>query len=320
MKQGLKMDLHLHSPYSDGCTPIQEIVSEGMKKHLKIMAITDHNTINGIGEFKECLYDSNQQAEEPILGLAGIEISSSYQVGESEQEIHILGYFPLNSDFEESKFASLRKLIDGYKNLKIKQLEMILENIIHDGYSQLSISEFVEYASTISADGNLNRPSIARYLQKKGLVSSVQEAFERFIGKDCKYFLELGKPTCEEVIHAIKAGGGYAVIAHLGEYNFDRGQREQFFLFCKEHGVDGYELFHPSNKEEILLAILDEAKKDEGLLLTLGSDYHGPKVKPNNFIGVPTSEVLCEKYKEVLDQISRNTYQRMCELSGIHLK
>lgn len=320
MRQNLKLDLHLHSPYSDGSTPVKEMVSEAQKKGLRMMALTDHNTFNGIDEFKKCLNEVNKDCTEGIIGIAGIEISAAYFFEESEQEIHILGYFPLNTDFKKEKFASLNRLIAGYKNAKNRQLEMILENIIQDGYNQLSIPEFYEFAATISASGNLNRPSIARYLQKKGLVSSVAEAFDRFIGKDCKYFLELGKPVCQEAIQAIKAGGGLAVIAHLGEYAFNEKQRRDFFDFCKSCQIDGYELFHPHNDEEIINAVLSEADKNKELILTMGSDYHGFKVKPNNFIGQPSSDELIAKHKKTFDKISGDAFNRLCGLSGIHLK
>ncbi len=317
MKQIPRLDLHLHSPYSDGSTSIQEIISAARipkgQQDLKLIALTDHNTLNGIGEFKKTLIEFNKTTKDPLLAVAGIEISASYRPEDLDQEIHVLGYFPLDADFEDKKFDSLQKLIANYKNSKSRQLELILENIIEDGYSQLSIPEFYEYASEISADGNLNRATIARYLQMKGAADSVADAFGRFIGKDCKYFLELGKPTCQEVFQAVREANGIAVIAHLGEYPFNQDQRKEFFEFCIENQVGGYELFHPHNNEEIICAILNEGKKHEELILTLGSDFHGPKVKPNNFVGQTTSKDLSEKVKEIMDEVSSETYQHLCE-------
>lgn len=322
MNQNPQLDLHIHTPYSDGSWSIEKIVSNSRKPigkvDLDMIAISDHNTLNGLHEFKHVLEKFNENQSHPLIGIGAIEISASYLPDTMDQEIHVLGYFPLNSDFESEPFSSLQQCIDAYKNSKNRQLEMILENIIQDGYSELSVQEFYEFAYSISADGNLNRPSIARYLQKKGLVPSVSEAFDRFIGKDCKYFLELGKPTLEEVIHAINKANGISVIAHLGEYPFDERERKEFFKFCNDCHIRGYEVFHPHNTEDIICAILNEAEKNPDLILTQGSDFHGLEVKPNNHLGECISKDLKKQYQAVLNRVSKETAERLAKLDSIH--
>src|SRR5699024_11027449 len=100
---------HIHSNYSDGSDNPEDIVKKAHDKQLDLIALTDHNTIDGINEFKQACIKYRQNA------LAGIEVSTSYQ----GQEIHLLGYFNLEND----SFESLSKLINAYQNIKIRSEE-----------------------------------------------------------------------------------------------------------------------------------------------------------------------------------------------------
>ena len=133
------IDLHIHSKYSDGTFTPEEIVKEAKKRNIEMIALTDHNTLAGIPDFRKACKKYNQKA------LAGIEISTSYK----NKEVHLLGYFPLNDDLRNKKYSLLKKILKEYKGLKQKQNEAILQKIIDVGRYDISIPDFYKYVKSM---------------------------------------------------------------------------------------------------------------------------------------------------------------------------
>ena len=300
------IDLHMHSLFSDGTDSPDELVRRAKEAGLSMIALTDHNTLDGIMDFRKAC------RRHGMTGIGGIELSTGWEdavlpaAADGSQtagskpdfpdkeppEIHILGYFPEDADLSAASFAPLRKVVEDYHLLKLRHNEAIVQRIAYaaPGADLVSVAGFHAFARTQSDSGNYNRVHIARYLVQTGTASSVDDAFGRFIGKDCPYYVPKRNVTMQEAIAAIHAARGTAVVAHVGEYHFDRERLRAFFDDSMAWGIDGYELLHPHNTPETareILAFAERFRRTTGrvLLLTAGSDYHGRNKK--NRQGLP---------------------------------
>ena len=300
-----KVDLHIHSIYSDGSHTPSQIVLNAKKKEIDLIALTDHNTFSGVPKFRSACKKYKQK------GIAGIEISTKYK----DKEIHLLGYFNLNMDFRSKDFSQLKKILKNYKNIKKNQNEAIIQKMIDVGRYDISISEFYSFAKTVSPDENYNRVHIAKYMVYKGLVDSVDQAFD-YIGDGCDFFVDKETVSLGKAIKAIRAGHGFAVIAHVGEYNFLPDELELFFNFCKNNGVHGFECFHPSHDLININAIInntlntiDTSSSNYNFLLTIGSDFHGNGQGDN--IGKICEFEMDEELTNIYNLCCMKTYKKL---------
>lgn len=319
MKQYLeeypRIDLHLHSSFSDGtCTP-EEIAAEAREKKIDLIALTDHNTFAGIERFRKAVRKEGQKA------AAGIELTSGYRTADQKtKEIHVLGYFSIQADMESEKFALMNQRICEYGNSKYLQLEKILENIAED-YPEISVQEFYKYIVNIKPDKNYNRVHIANYLVHMGLAETVQECFERFLSEKQKYYVQRKQITVEEAVHAIKEAGGLCIIAHPAEYHFTDEEMERFFRHCMELSVDGVEVFHPSDTEEEVERILKTFQKmgtagenpvSQPFLISTGSDFHGANKK--NAMGKGFFYDMEQSvFRGIYEESCRHMYRKLTE-------
>ena len=276
-----KIDLHMHSSFSDGTDTPEQLVQSAKASGIGLIALTDHNTIAGIDAFRKACHKYGQ------AGIDGIELSTGWPEpgtapDEEPPEIHVLGYFPPFSDFSSSSFEPLQKVIREYRVTKIRHNESIVKKMEDAGIGQgrVTVDGFNAYVRKVSGSGNYNRVHIARYLMYLNVVSSIDEAMAVYIGKKCPYYVPRRTVTVAEAVDAIHAGSGAAVIAHMGEYHFTGTRLQAFFDYCLQKGVDGFELLHPHNTPEDaaqILALADRVRSESGrtLLLTAGSDFHG---------------------------------------------
>lgn len=294
-----RIDLHIHSNYSDGSDAPEEIVKKAHDKQLDLIALTDHNTIDGIGEFKQACIKYHQDA------LAGIEVATYYQ----KQEIHLLGYFNLEND----AFESLSKLISIYQNAKTIQNEAIL-NRLKKQFPDISVSEFYNFCNGIAKKQNLNRVHIAKYMISKGIVSDINTAFDNYINEKGPFFVGKELISLYEAIDIIHQSKGIAVIAHLGEYHFSLNEKKDFIEDCLNHGIDGFECYHPLNQIEDIDLLVNCHQWNSGLILTAGSDYHG-KNKKTNFLGISCTLDLLPEQKEQFELVTNNAYNFLLKYS-----
>ena len=283
----MKIDLHIHSLYSDGSEDVESIVKNAKALHLDLIALTDHNTLSGIKDLKKYADIYNQKV------LAGVELSTMYQ----EKEIHLLGYFPINSDFQSQNFDGVYQFIEEYQKIKNRQNEAIIEKLNHL-WNDISLTDF--YQSTDSQ--NINRVHIAQYLVKKGYVTNINEAFQKYIGFHCCCYVKKQAIPIKRGIDVIHQAGGQAVVAHLGQYHLS--DLDNFIQQCLQDGVDGFECYHPFNDEKIVNVI---QKYQKYLLLTAGSDYHGSH-KKNNTLGQTCPFTMDEQQKHLYNDIMQKMY------------
>lgn len=257
------IDLHVHSTVSDGTLTPTELALYASEKGLSAIALTDHDTIDGIAECQK-------KGEE--LGLAvipGIEFAAHY----NEIEIHILGYFidPQNSLLKQKIKTILARR--HTRNLQmLKQCEAL-------GFY------FNEADKALLTDPYVvaTRAHFANAFFHKGYVQTRAEAFEKYLNRGKPCYVQRQRCTPEECIATIHAAGGLAVLAHPLSYHLTEEELDTLLSDLKSKGLDGLETLYCTHHSDEVLHLLQHCLKYK-LLPTGGSDFHGDN-KPDLDLG-----------------------------------
>lgn len=285
----MKIDMHMHSTFSDGTFTVSQIVEFARKNNFEYVAITDHNNIQSVDALKET-------AGELPHKIAGIELSTKH----NGKKLHLLGYFNMKDDFDSKKFAPLRALLDREAESKSVQVRQMIDNLSAD--FDVSYDEFL---SMLNGDGFVNRVHIARYLTDKGITESVSSAFKTVINTKSKYFVKRREMTFEEGLNAIVQCGGIPSIAHFIEYRFtDEEIDEIAAITAKVTDTVGVELWHYKQNADFRKQIIDRCKKYNNLniIFTAGSDFHGAN-KVQNIGEISPDELTAEEQRFFDEQI-----------------
>ena len=258
-----RIDLHLHTTYSDGSLPPSEVVALAHKAGVSTLAITDHDITDGITEAM------NSGKEQGIEVIPGIEISSRFQ----DRETHILGYF-LN--WNHSTFQSW---LINLRETRHHRNTQIVENL-----NRLGLSLSYEDVQATAGSGAIGRPHIAQVLLSKRYVKSAKEAFDRYLADRAPTYVPRELPDAKEAIDWVRSVGGVSVLAHP---NWAKEKGEGIQKFCenlKTQGLQGIEVFYSTHTPRQTSDYLEIARRLE-LLVTGGSDFHG-LTKPDIEIGI----------------------------------
>lgn len=270
----MKLDLHTHSTASDGQYRPAELVEMAKEKGLEMYALTDHDTVGGIREARETAERLG------VNFVAGIEISTH-----KGEEIHMLGLYI------DEQCSDIVNACRTYMERRAGRGERIRAFLKEKG---IEISR--EEVEKIAGTGALGRPHFAEILQERGLVSTRQEAFSRYL--DTAEFhrkTDEKKPAPEEAIDIIHKAGGKAVLAHPGLLKMGKSWQESLVRELKEAGLDGIECFY--NKHTYMQRkYYRRLAEENGLMISCGSDFHGEKVKPNVMFGME----LPDEYVSIL--------------------
>jgi len=243
-------DLHLHTRYSDGTFTPHELVQHAARLGFAAIAITDHDTLDGI---PEALAAGQELGVEVI---PGVEITS--RVG--TQELHILAYL-----FGDSwRDAGLHNVLDHATLVRRQRVEQFVGKL-----NELGVALTLDDVYACSDCGTVGRPHVARALLKRGFVSSVDEAFTRFLKRGKPAFVERYRMEAAEAIGHIKRAGGLAVVAHPGLNGLDERIREMI-----DQGMDGIEVWHSRHSPAQVKRYFEMAES-LGVCATGGSDCHG---------------------------------------------
>jgi hypothetical protein len=243
----VKVDLHIHTIYSDGKLSPQEVVSEAKEKQLKTISITDHDEIKGSIEGVKL------GEEVGVEVIPGVEISSN----EGGKSVHILGYFisfthpKLTSLLQEAKFSRLTRAKRILKNLEKAKIFISIEEILKK-----------------TPSGLICRPHIGDVLVEKGIVSDYEEGFYKYLSAYSPYYVPKTTLPPEEVITTIKEAKGIPILAHPGT------SKVKDISKLIEMGLMGVEVWYPGHKEEEVKRWLEVTKK-YNLIPVGGSDSHG---------------------------------------------
>ena len=290
----ISMDLHTHSIFSDGEKTPREIVLKAKEEGIDVIALTDHNTFDGVSEFRDACVEVGQK------GLVGIELSTRYPLVMSSREIHILGLYPLDTDFDSPVFEKFKAYLGRQTIMKAKQNDKIVSALAAD-FPEVSVDGFHDFVSDVK---HVNRAHIAMYLVKIGIAKDIKDAFSNFIGFECKYYVRKDTINTGAGISYILKTGGIPIVAHMGEYSHIT-DRKEFYEYLMIRDIRGFEVFHPSNSPEIRDDLIQFCK-DHDLMITAGSDYHG-KSKPQQIGEVlgHGKEISCEDTKLIDDYFKK---------------
>lgn len=258
-----RVDFHLHTTHSDGsCTPA-EVIELAAKAGVTALAITDHDITTGVPEATAA------GKTRGIEIIPGIEISSL--LGGSE--LHMLGYF---LDYED---ACLSDRLTRLRESRHRRNPQIIERLQAAGID-ITYDEVRALAGTDS----VGRPHIARVLMEKGVVSSAKEAFNLWLADGRPAYVPRELPTPAEAIHWIKEAKGLAVLAHPTWIKTTEGTLTDLVRILKADGLDGVEVHYSTHTPRQTRDYLALAKQ-QGLLVTGGSDFHG-LTKPDIEVGI----------------------------------
>jgi predicted metal-dependent phosphoesterase TrpH len=271
-----KIDLHIHTKNSDGAFETHEILKMCEEKELKIISITDHDSVQSYFD----ILDQNISFDGKIV--AGIELS----FGMNGSVCDVLGY-GVDIDIVSS-WLKKRNSVEE----RIKSQEMILEEM-KSLYSKLKIKfdETCQISIGKKSEAyNLIKPSAVLYNENKLVAPELfEEMFYRnhHTNPKSKYFVNETRclPTLKECLDIIHKAGGISSLAHPGAYGYSNQELKNYINFAIESGVMGVELkynCHTAEQEKIIKQLAEE----NNLYLTGGSDFHGGKVKQQVKLGV----------------------------------
>ena len=264
--KNVQIDLHIHSTASDGTLSPLEILRLACSLKLGAIAITDHDTVSGS---KEALALGIPPS---IKFLTGVEISASAPPSFScPGSIHILGY-ALNTD-DPVLNQALKELQQARKNRNPRILKILNELGLH-----LTLNEVRQEAG----ECQLGRPHIARLMVIKGYVQSIDEAFDKYLGKGKPAYVDKYRFDCARAIEIILGAGGIPVLAHpfLIQARNDE-VLEDLIVILTKMGLKGLEVYYPRHPPEQTARYAEIANRHR-LLMTGGSDFHGsltPEIK-----------------------------------------
>lgn len=284
------IDMHVHTNYSDGQYSPDEVIKMGIDAGVGVMAITDHDTLDGIKKV-----DRNKEfiKESGIKIVNGIEISTHSDTG----TMHILGY-DIDLDNKE-----LNNKLKELRTNRMNSTLAVMEQIRRDYGITFSYCDIIELVNS----NHVGRPGLAKLCVKYGFSDSISDAFDNFLNpakdKVRRYDKNIFYPECFKLV---KDAGGLVIIAHpktlkLKDYDLDK-----LIYNIKEYGLDGIEVYNSIHtmKDVNFYKVLAD-KYD--LLISGGTDFHGPSIKPNIEIGTGYGNIKIKKLSLVDELKKRGT-------------
>lgn len=247
------IDLHTHSTFSDGTDTPEALVTKAVKSGLKAVALTDHDSTHGIPDFLAACDKHN------FTGIAGVEISAEIETG----TLHILG---LRLDYAHKELNEhLDRVLDG-RDWRNRQILTRL--------NELGLPLKWEEIAAAAGEDVVGRPHFAQVMLARRMVSSIKEAFDRYLAKGALAYVDRYRLLPKEGIRLINAAGGVAIIAHPYSWEPDYKALEEKLHDLRDAGLGGIEAYYSEHSPEQTIEYLRIAKR-LGLIVTGGSDYHG---------------------------------------------
>lgn len=260
MRQGY-IDLHTHSTCSDGSMTPSELVKHAAENNLAAIALTDHDTVNGVEEAV------NQGL------LSGVEVVPAIEFSvRSATETHILGYFI------DIKNPHLVSILDEIIEKRIER-NVMTAKLLQDIGFDVTLDE----AASLAPGGIVGRAHFARVMMKKGYVSSVKEAFDKYLSSGKPAYFGNQNLEAKAAIEAIHNAGGVAYLAHLHLIKLDDEALEKYVAELVSYGLDGIEGYYTDYDEAMQNKYISLARK-YNLGISGGTDFHAD-MKPHISIG-----------------------------------
>jgi len=288
-------DLHLHTDHSDGKLSVSETISIAKQKNIKMISVTDHDSIEGIKEAIEVSHNSD------IICISGMELSCRNDNANikfpQDISIHILAY---NLDYEKKE---LREYLNQYHSERKRILLELITELSNYGFD-------VKYEDISVIAGS--------QMRIQDIINHINSSFgsktkkEQFIGLANSYYTKLFQKDCilDNAIKIIKQSGGVPVLAHAffsyKDYDVIKNSEQEvreLINYLYELGIEGIEVFYSKFNKVQTDYLLDIAQKNN-LMITAGSDFHGTPLRKDMI-----NYEICELDSTIKKMIDINRYK-----------
>jgi len=262
-------DLHMHSTASDGAMSPSELVNMALKESVQYMALTDHDTLAGLEEARLAAQAVG------LIFIPGVELTCLW----NRRVLHLLG-LGIDPDYPGWREYEARLV-----ELRMARAEKIAHKLMARGVPE----NILQLAREQAGEGQIGRPHFARALLAAGVVSSENEAFDRYLGQGKAGDVKAEWPDIAEAIDIIKQSGGFAILAHPTKYNLTFSRLRLLLAELARAGIDGFEVGCPNVSRDqvgLLLRIADSLD----LKISSGSDFHNPDMTWTRLGRFPAAE------------------------------
>ena len=273
------VDLHTHSNISDGTLSPAELVAAAIQQGIHTLALTDHDSMDGVALARQA---AQGQALEII---SGVEISSQWSrpATQKSYSVHVVALNMQNP-------APLQALLEQQKQIRAERAKQICDLLIpligQDIYNDVLLK--VEGVAD-----RITRTHIAKTLQEKGIITRVQQAFDKYIKEGKKAYVKFDGVSLEDTIQVIHDSQGFAVLAHPTRYDLSATNIRYLIEIFAKYGGDAVEL-PPNNDPASTRQMVDRLIAEHGLKVSVGSDFHGenmPWIKLGNIPRVKEGQI-----------------------------
>ena len=256
------IDLHSHSLASDGQYPPAEVAARARDAGLAVWGLCDHDTVAGLPAAAEAA------RAQGLRLVPGIELSAFL----ARKEIHLLGHFV---DPVHPTLTAFEDFLADHRRTRVRA---IVERLA-------AIGIHVTEQSIVRHSGGktVGRPHVARAIMEVGAATSVRDAFDKYLAEGRPAYVGRYRLTVEDAVKLVRGAGGTVTIAHPGVSKIEVGE----VAMLAAAGVSGIEAIHPDQNPSVRDKY-ERAAAANGLVVTAGSDFHGPEVSPDRNIGMVT--------------------------------
>ncbi len=258
----MKIDLHIHTTYSDGTFSPEMVIDTALECGLDVIALTDHDNILS----HKAAYDYVQKNDLKIEIIPGVEINTIYK----GYEVHILGYFM------DTNNADFQNLMKTQQEARVKQTNEIIGLLSKKAGIRI---KFEDIKSLVAEGGSIGRPHIARAITNAGGVSNVMEAYAKYINDSSNVYVQRKTVSPHEACEIIYEAGGIPVFAHPIDVEISDELAKELISY----GLRGIEAYHRKHSPAVVEHYSSLAEK-YGLIITGGSDFHAPSVNHGSIL------------------------------------
>lgn len=268
----MSIDLHVHSTASDGSLSPTALVEEARARGVTLIGLTDHDTMDGVAEALDAARRAGVQV------VPGVELNTDSPAG----EVHVLGYYISPDD------DAFRRLLDTRRRAREVRAHKMIDRL-----QALGVPVEHAHVERLAAGAPLGRPHIAAAMVEAGWAASIREAFDRWLYRGGPAYVRREPFSPADAVAAVRRAGGVPVLAHPG-----RIDDQTVIAELIDAGLEGLECYYPEHTPEQTRRYLELARRHD-LVVTGGSDYHGPRSPHKAELGsVPVPEAAALELKE----------------------
>lgn len=275
------IDLHVHTTASDGEYNPKDVIKMAKENGVDTIAIADHDTVAGL---EEAIKEGKNIGVEVI---PAIELNAKVEKG----KMHILGYY---MDYKDAEFVRVMESLR--KDRENRNSEFI------DEFHKQNVNITLEQVKKYAIGSIIAKPHFARALYDNGYINDIEEAYTNYFNVPPMKNIKRQSITPKQAIELIKNAGGIAVIAHPVTLKLDDNELDEKIKELKEYGLDGIECYNNIHTKEDITKLKEIANKNN-MLITAGSDFHGPITTPGVIIGRGKDDNIITDIPDMLEKI-----------------